>query len=116
MKLIGSLTEDEYRKDLIKYSKQIFWESSNSTLRDVVLSKFPKLKTVYILSSFPDDTSEYYWLLVDGKKILHIELDKQNVNVPVVEFSELSEHLKNISKQGHIQILVAQELHEKQFN
>ncbi|WP_010248546.1 hypothetical protein [Acetivibrio cellulolyticus] len=114
MRLIGSLREDEIRKQMIKAHNDLFYERKNEKLLKILTELFPDIKTAYFLGHTIEQCEDIYTLLVNDNIIVSIEIDKYNISVdPIVEIESVEDYLNGIGKQRHIEFLVAMDLVKK---
>ncbi|MFJ5562484.1 hypothetical protein [Lysinibacillus xylanilyticus] len=75
MRLIGSKTEQDIRKQPIKYNKSLFKSEEIIRLLEVIRSLYPELKVAYIIDWIPEQGEDIYKILINENIILEIELD-----------------------------------------
>ncbi|WP_059173291.1 hypothetical protein [Bacillus sp. FJAT-27445] len=111
MKLIGSKTEQEIRKLLIKSNELLFKSEEERRLLEVIKSSCPEMITAYILHWIPEQGEDIYKILINDSIIAVIELDRNNFELePKVETLTISQYLKGLSKQNRIKLAVALDL------
>ncbi|MEB2280725.1 hypothetical protein LAV73_12025 [Lysinibacillus xylanilyticus] len=114
MKLIGSKTEHDLRKILVKSNELLFKSEENKRLLEVVRSLYPEMKVAYIIDWIPEQGEDIYKLLIDNNIILEIELDRNNAEIkPIIEFKSITQYLQGLSKQNQIKLGVALDLASK---
>lgn len=116
MKLIGSKTEQDIRKQLVKSNELLFKSDENKRLLEVIRSIYPEMKTAYIIDWIPEQGEDIYKLLINDNIILVIELDRLNVEIePIIEFKTIPQYLQGLSKYNQIKLGVALDLAKKSF-
>lgn len=111
MKLIGSKTEEEIRKQLIKSNQLLFKSEEKKRLLEVIRSLYPEMNTAYIIDWIPEQGEDIYKLLINDNIIVKIELDRYNEEIePIVESKSISEYLQGLSKRNQIKLGVALDL------
>jgi hypothetical protein len=114
MRLIGSLREDEIRKQMIKAHNDLFYERKNEKLLKILTKLFPNIKTAYFLRHTIEQCEDIYTLLVNDNIIVSIEIDKYNISVdPIIEIESVEDYMIGLDKLGHIDFLVAMDLVKK---
>ena len=114
MRLIGSKTEQDIRKQLIASNKSIFQEGDNLRLRVALQGEFPNMKTAYVLNWIPEQGEDIYKVLVDNFIVAEVELDRVNPSTkPIVNSIPISQYQIGLSKLNQIKLAVAIELAEK---
>ncbi|MDO3676918.1 hypothetical protein [Paenibacillus ehimensis] len=117
LKLIGSMTEQYYRDQLIKFNRSLFQDHSMKRLLGIVQHAFPDMKTAYILGVTPDQGEDIYTILINSDCITCIELDRYNLDTePIIETVPIKDYKRGLSKIGQIQLAVAMDLAEKRLN
>lgn len=112
MRLIGSKTEQDIRKQLIASNKSIFQEGDNLRLRVALQEEFPNMKTAYVLNWIPEQGEDIYKVLVDNFIVAEVELDRVNLSTKVNSIP-ISQFKIGLSKLNQIKLAVAIELAEK---
>ncbi len=111
MKLIGSKTEQDMRKQLVKSNKALFNSEDNKKLLEVIRSLYPEMKVAYIIDWIPEQGEDIYKLLINENIILEIELDRFNEEIePIIKVESITHYLQGLSKQKQIKLAVALEL------
>ena len=117
MKLIGSKTEHDIRKILVKSNKSLFESEENKRLLEVITSLYPEMKVVYIIDWIPEQGEDIYKLLINNNIILEIELDRYNAEIePIIESKSITQYLQGLSKQNQIKLGVALDSANKYLN
>ena len=111
MKLVGSKTEKEFRKELIRSNHTI--QDPDSKLRRVLEAKGHDTNNAYLLHWIPEQLEDLYTVLIDGSYIINVEISKyDNSTIPIIERSELQTYLHGLSKTNQIRLAVALDLAE----
>ena len=111
MKLIGSKTETEFRNNLTDSHIQHFSDDSNSSLKSFLHSQNIPFKKAYILNEIPEESTDYYSILVSGCTVITVEIDKCTTqNCFVYNTTDLKKYLVGLSKMEQIKLFVAKEL------
>ena len=111
MKLIGSKTETEFRCSLTASHIRHFSSDSNTSLKSYLRSQNIPFEKAYILNEIPEESTEYYSILISGSTIITVEIDKcttQNCNIQST--IALKHYLVGLSKIEQIKLFVAKEL------
>ncbi|WP_010497513.1 hypothetical protein [Paenibacillus elgii] len=114
MKLIGSITEQYYRAQLIEFNRSLFHDHSMKRLLGIIQQAFPEMKTAYILGITPDQGEDVYTILMNNDFIVYIELDRYNLETePMIETKPVKDYKRGLSRIGQIQLAVAMDLAER---
>lgn len=117
VKLIGSKTEQDIRKQLVKSNELLFKSEENKRLLEVIRSLYPEMKVAYIIDWIPEQGEDIYRLLINEDIILEIELDRYNGEIePIIETKSIIQYLQGLSKQNQIKLGVALDLANKHLN
>ena len=109
MKLIGSKTETEFRDSLIISHNHYL--SSDSDLKSYLRTQNIPFGNAYILNVIPDQTSDYFLILISGSKVITVEIDKYDTSNNNIQNSiEFKQYLVGLSKGEQIKVFVAKEL------
>ena len=109
MKLIGSKMEKDFRRELVR-SNQGF-NDPNSRLKQVLESAGHNTQNAYVLHWTPDQTEDFYSVLIDGSYLVSVEIDKFDSSVlPVVARQELKSYSHGLSRMYQVQLAVALDL------
>ena len=108
MELIGSKMEKDFCKELQKSNEGLV---SESRLRKALESEGHSANKAYVLRWTPDQGEDIYVVLIDGKYLVSVELDRFNIeNPPIYERIELKEYMHGLSRVNRVKLLVAQNL------
>lgn len=75
MKLKGTMTEQAYRIELQHSYDSIFNNESGKFLRTCIEKVVGHFVTAYTLYWIPDDGTDFFTLLIDGKIIVYMEIE-----------------------------------------
>lgn len=115
MRLIGSRTEVEYRKNLMSSHELYFVKESRLTL--VLESQGYPTENVYLLDWIPDQRECFYSVLIEGVYLLSTEIDRCEFSAALaVERSEIEGYLKGLSRSRQVQLSVAMHLAQTKNN
>ncbi|KMK95082.1 hypothetical protein [Rossellomorea marisflavi] len=111
MKLIGSTTEQEIRKLLIKSNQLLFESEEKKRLLEVIKCFYPEMITAYIIYWIPEQGEDIYKILINDSIISEIELERNNSEImPKVETMTISQYLRGLNKKNQIKLAVALDL------
>ncbi|WP_271755149.1 hypothetical protein [Cohnella sp. JJ-181] len=117
MKLKGTITEQEYRKELQAWKNRLFNDESMCRFLRIIKESFPGMKTAYILYWIPEQGEDIITVLVDTHSVITIELDRFNHQIdPIIEVYPFEALLKGRSKKHQIKIAVALDLATRDMN
>ena len=109
--MIGSKTETEFRNSLAVSHIQHFSADSNSSLKSYLRSQNIPVKNAYILNEIPEESTDYYSILISGSTVITVEIDKCSTqNCSIESNIDLKHYLVGLSKMDQIKLLVAKEL------
>lgn len=109
MKLIGSKMESDFREELV--SSNEFYFLKNSRLKVVLESHGYPTKNAYVLHWVPDQTEDFYTVLINGEYLVSTEIDHFDTSInPVFEHLELKVYLKGLSRMHQVKLAVAKNL------
>ncbi|MFC6549110.1 hypothetical protein ACFQBN_20820 [Cohnella cellulosilytica] len=116
MRLIGSKTEQDLRKQLIESNKLLFEGQGNKSLLKALEKYYPEMKTAYILHWIPEQGEDIYKVLVNDSTIVEVELDRNDIAVePLVSTISISQYRQGLSKHSQIKLEVALDLVQAQL-
>ena len=111
MKLIGSKTENDFRKEVLASQEYHFSNVPKSTLKAVLDENGYPTDNAYGLHWTPDQTEGLFTVLIDGAYLLDVNIEKFDANVnPKIERQELESYAEGLSRMNQIRFLIAQEL------
>lgn len=70
MKLIGSRTEEGYRRELLAGQRFFLEDRRGRVLFSMIQAKFPKVKTVNLGHWVPEQGEDFYDILIDDEAVL----------------------------------------------
>lgn len=112
MRLIGSKTEQDFRRQLIKSHEALFNEQAGD-IRDIktLRQQFPNMITAYVLDWTPEQGEDIVTYLVNTDMVAIIETDRLDPSVEaIIKIKTISEYMKGKSKINRIKIAVALDL------
>lgn len=111
IKLKDNKAEREFRDELIKTHGFIFISKNGRKLYEVLSKEFPNIKTAFILVYTCEQSEDIYFVLVNNKNLLSVEISRINNEAPpIIEYMQLSEYKKKLSKINQIKLAVAIDL------
>jgi hypothetical protein len=111
MKLRGSLTEQQYKEQLLKSHNSLFVDPSYKRLLQLLQDNYQDFKTAYFLDWIPEQGEDICTILINNKYIAIIELDRHNMQVePIIQSISIKEYRTRLSKTNQILLAVAQAL------
>jgi hypothetical protein len=112
MKLIGSITEEDYRRDLKAGQRFFLEERRGRELFARIKAKFPKLKTVSLLHWVPEQGEDVYEILIDDEAVLKVEVPHSFGHSDELDFDyiKLKNYVHGLSRSSQIKLAVALDL------
>ena len=94
MKLIGSVMEADFRKELLESHQYHFSENSESRLKELLEKAGHSTERAFVLHWTPDQTEDFYSVLIGGEYLVSTEIEKMDLaaNSPITT--------RNISNQS----------------
>lgn len=109
MKLMGNKTERDFREELLRSNKSL--QEPESRLRQILSSEGHNTKNAYVLNWTPEQREDCYTVLIDGKYLIDVEVERtDNYKQPVIESRELKVYMRGLSKINQIRLAVARDL------
>lgn len=109
MKLIGSLTEQTFRNQLIRS-----WESvkkDDKVLYKAIENFFGEIASAYVLGCTPEQFEDLYTILVNGESVIYVEILREGEEVVRFEVNSVAEYEKELRyRRMRIQLAVALDL------
>jgi hypothetical protein len=119
MKLTGSVTEDEYRGDLIGSKRFLFESSQGASVLRALSQICSNIRTAYVLAHTPEQGEDIFRILVNGESIVGFDLQQgdgervaSNVSVTSVKDYERMLH----GREGRLRLAVALDLSKKDIS
>ncbi len=125
MRLKGTMTEQAYRAELQRNHDYIFNTEVGTFLRTCIEQVVGRFITAYTLYWIPDDGTDFFTLLVDGKIIICMEIEyeqysslQEKGSPKLVDYSSCTtnDYIKGLSKAHRIKFEVAREMCHKDMN
>jgi len=112
IKLKGSKTEEDIRRQLIGSHESLFNDEIRSGLLSIIERFFPQMKTAYILFWTPEQGEDIFSLLINNDTIASVEIDRYDSNIePIVESKPLDNtFIKGLRKNPQITLAIALQL------
>lgn len=112
MKLIGSLMEDGFSKELSN-SWDGLREPGNQVFK-ILKDEVGFINSAFVLNWTPEQSEDIYTVLVNGSEIIFVEVSKSNGEVLNFKNVSVKEYEKSLrSRQSKIKLAVAIELASK---
>lgn len=109
MKLIGSMQEDQYRRELTASWKGI--SEPGSPLLAMLQQRYGVIESAFSLSWTPGQTEELFSVLINGRQVAQIIRDRSTNEVREDELCTVRQYQHQLrSPQSRIQLAVALEL------
>lgn len=110
MKLIGSVTENKIRGDLIAGRNSIFIEGECPLLLGAIRDIFPSIENAVVLNSIPDQGEDIYELLVSEDMVVTLEIPKDGSPYSYETSSRQEYSSRHKSRMSQIKMAVAIDL------
>lgn len=96
MKLINSLREENIKNGLVKYTKELFFSPLGFSIIKFLEkdSLVGKVNIAYVLKIIPDQSENMFFILINGKVVVELEIERQNCE------NETTEYIKIINQIG----------------
>jgi len=108
MKLVDSLVEGEYRRELKEGARYLLEEGGDPKLLALLCREVGAVESVYYLAGYKLSDYRTYSLLVNGTTVCHIEIS--NEQIEAFNMISISEYKKGLKKKDQIKLQVALEL------
>lgn len=108
MKLIGSMVEKEYRRELSEGARYLLEEDGDPKLLALLHQKIGAVRSAYYLSGYRMSNYHTCSLLVNGTTICHIEIS--NEQIETFDIDSVQDYRKGLKKHDQIRLQVALEL------
>ncbi|GGG70293.1 hypothetical protein [Paenibacillus radicis (ex Gao et al. 2016)] len=112
MKLNGSITEQDFRHELMKSHEQLFNDVAEGRSNLSLLQEhFSDLVTAYSLHRIPEQGEDIVTYLINTDIIALIETNRNDSSIePIIETIAVSDYLMGLSKIKRIKLAVALEM------
>jgi hypothetical protein len=111
MKLIGSVMEADFRKELVESHQYHFSASSKSRLKQILEKAGYSTERAYVLHWTPDQTEDIFTVLIDGEYLVSTEIDKFDFTTnSAIEREEIKSYIHGMSRMHQVRLAVAQDL------
>lgn len=108
MKLIGSLTEQQLREELIR-SNRALQDGTSGRLAGVLASAGIDVAGAYVLNWTPEQFEDIYSVLISINEVLHVEIPRSEGAIQL-EREMLASYERDCSKSHRLRIAVARDL------
>lgn len=117
VKLIGSKTEDDFRRELISGSKFFSENARGRNVLERIRMEFPNVRSAYILNWIPEQGEEIIDVLVDDDIVVHLEVPHTFKQLTEIVLSRVTlyRYERSLSKSSQIKLAVALELARASF-
>lgn len=112
MRLIGSMSEQKIREEMLKGKDGIFLGGEAPRLLDALRKIYPGLGKAFVLHYIPEQDADIYDVLVDKDTVINIEINNNNLFYKFKIFDVNYYSLKNKSRIKNIKLMVAIDLME----
>lgn len=112
MRLIGSMSEQKIREEMLKGKDGIFLGGEAPRLLNALRKIYPGLGKAFVLHYIPEQDADIYDVLVDKDTVINIEINKNNIFYKFKIFDVNYYSLKNKSRIKNIKLMVAIDLME----
>lgn len=110
MRLIGSMTENKIRGDLIAGRNSIFIEGGCLLLLGAIRDIFPSIENAVVLNSIPDQGEDIYELLISEDMVVTLEIPRDGSPYSYETSSRQEYASRHKSKMSQIKMAVAEDL------
>ncbi|WGO98111.1 hypothetical protein QFX18_19070 [Saccharophagus degradans] len=111
MKLGSTKTENDLRKQLKESYSSLSIDGTNQRLRNVLVTAYPEFTGGCVLLHIPDQGDDFFIVLVNGSKLISVELDRVDTSTaPIFEYISLPQYKKGLKKSNQIQLAIALEV------
>jgi hypothetical protein len=119
MKLTNSVTENEYRVDLINSKKYLFESEKGKRVLEHINRIYGNIITIYALAHTPEQGEDVFRLLVNGEKVIGFDLQNEAggfeaLNITIYSLKEYEKQLGG--KMGRIKLAIALDLSSKDMS
>ncbi|SEM50879.1 hypothetical protein [Paenibacillus sp. OV219] len=112
MKLIGSITEQDFRRQLLRSHDALFTQvpEGNTKLR-ILQNKYSNLATAYSLHWIPEQGEDIVTYLINTDIVAIVETDRHDSSVePIIKTMTVSKYKIGLSMKDQIKLAVALDL------
>lgn len=112
MKLIGSRTEEGYRRELLASQRFFLEDRRGRVLFSMIQAKFPKVKAVNLLHWVPEQGEDFYDILIDDEAVLKVEVPHSISHLAELDFEyiKLKNYMLGLSRTSRIKLAIALDL------
>jgi hypothetical protein len=111
MKLKQTMTEKSYRDELLSSQKFLTLDKKGLKITNIIKARYPEISSAYILKHIPDQEADFYEIIIDGKHLFSIEINRLNTDVePIVTKLNFHSYHSKLSQTNKIKFMVAVDL------
>ncbi|RCU43629.1 hypothetical protein DU002_18350 [Corallincola holothuriorum] len=111
MKLGNTKTEREFREQMSASKEALLFDRSCARLRSAIEAHYADFESGCVLHWTEEQCEDIFVLLVNGPKLMSVELDRfEESTPPVVESISMAEYRKGLKKINQIRLAVALEV------
>ncbi|PPC76969.1 hypothetical protein C4K68_12705 [Pokkaliibacter plantistimulans] len=111
MKLGNTKTEKELRVQLEASYASLAIDGANARLRNALKEAYPEYTGGCVLHWTPDQSDDLFVVLVNGSKLISVELDRLDTSAsPIIEHIPLSQYKIRLKKSNKIKLEIALEI------
>jgi hypothetical protein len=105
------MTEKSYRDELLSSQKLLTLDRKGLRIMAALRVLYPEMSSAYILKHIPDQSEDFYEIMVDGKSIVSVEADRLNIDAElIVAELDFNSYRSDLSKTNRIKFMVAVDL------
>lgn len=109
MRLVGSLSEQSFREELSKSWRGL--REPGNQLFSILTDRLGSIGSAFVLSWTPDQSEDFYVILVNGGEVVWLEVSRPNGEVIAFQALDVREYERSLrSRQSRIQLAVALDL------
>lgn len=111
MRLSQTMTEKSYRDELLLSQKFLTLDKKGLRITAALRERYPQMSSAYILKHIPDQSEDFYDVMIDGKFIVSVQADRLDTEAELI-ISELNfnSYRSDLSKTNRIKLMVAVDL------
>jgi len=111
MKLTGSITESEYREELINSRIYLFKSNSGVRIFKALIERYGNFRSAYILTHTPEQDEDVFRILIDGKEVVGFDYlhEKGDINNYIVMSVKEYDHAVK-SREARLRLAIALDL------
>ena len=111
MRLNQTMTEKSYRDELLSSQELLTSDVKGLRLMNALRVSYPEMSSAFILKHIPDQAEDFYDIMIDGKSIVSLEVDRLNTDAElIVAELDFNSYRSDLSKTNRIKFMVAIDL------